>query len=68
MAHHVMGVHLNAVGAEPAPGELNIDFLKKYINYCRMCVLPFSWVMSCRFHVVAFSTAFIRLRFLRNNV
>ncbi len=41
MAKHVMGVHLNAAASEPAPGELNIDYLKKYINYCRMYVSAF---------------------------
>jgi DNA replication licensing factor MCM5 len=34
IARHVIGVHLNA--AQPAAeGELDVKFLKKYVQYCR---------------------------------
>lgn len=34
IARHVIGVHLNA--AEPTKeGELDVKFLKKYIQFCR---------------------------------
>ncbi|XP_018575968.1 DNA replication licensing factor Mcm5 [Anoplophora glabripennis] len=37
LARHVMGVHMNAgqITQEPTEGELSLEFIKKYINYCR---------------------------------
>ncbi|EGD74841.1 minichromosome maintenance complex component 5 [Salpingoeca rosetta] len=35
LARHVMGVHLNAEDPQ-AEGEMDVAFLKKYIQYCRM--------------------------------
>ncbi|CAH1116571.1 unnamed protein product [Phaedon cochleariae] len=37
LAKHIMGVHMNAgqVTQEIKEGELPLEFLKKYINYCR---------------------------------
>lgn len=39
LAKHVMQVHLNAAQTTQAQeGELSLNFLKKYISYCRMWV------------------------------
>jgi DNA replication licensing factor MCM5 len=40
LARHIMNVHMNAgqVIQEPKDGELSLEFIKKYINYCRTCV------------------------------
>ncbi|XP_019769821.2 DNA replication licensing factor Mcm5 [Dendroctonus ponderosae] len=37
VAKHVINIHMNAgqITAEPKEGELSMEFLKKYINYCR---------------------------------
>lgn len=37
LAKHIMGIHMNAdqMTQEPKEGELSLEFLKKYINYCR---------------------------------
>jgi DNA replication licensing factor MCM5 len=37
LARHIMNVHMNAgqVIQEPKDGELSLEFIKKYINYCR---------------------------------
>ncbi|KAL1501163.1 hypothetical protein ABEB36_006544 [Hypothenemus hampei] len=37
LAKHVLGIHINAgqMSEEPKEGELSLEFLKKYINYCR---------------------------------
>ena len=40
LARHVMNVHMNAAQRAPNPtgevdGELSLDFLKRYIAYCR---------------------------------
>jgi len=35
LAKHVMQVHMNAAADTAAEGELSIDFMKKYIAYCR---------------------------------
>eukprot|EP00126_Sphaerothecum_destruens_P007647 Sdes_comp19929_c0_seq1m12376 len=40
IAKHVMGVHMNAVNAQPVEGEIDLDTLKKYITYCRSRVAP----------------------------
>ncbi|XP_050297496.1 DNA replication licensing factor Mcm5 [Anthonomus grandis grandis] len=37
LAKHIMSIHMNAgqMTQEPKEGELSLEFLKKYINYCR---------------------------------
>jgi len=35
IARHVIGIHLNAAEPVTAEGELDVKFLKKYIQYCR---------------------------------
>ena len=35
MAKHVMQVHMNAAADTTVEGELSLDFMKKYIAYCR---------------------------------
>jgi len=37
LARHIMGVHMNArhVEEETADGEMSLNFIKKYIHYCR---------------------------------
>ncbi|KAK9694351.1 MCM AAA-lid domain [Popillia japonica] len=37
LARHVMNVHMNAshLTQEPKEGELSVELIKKYINYCR---------------------------------
>ncbi|CAG9763999.1 unnamed protein product [Ceutorhynchus assimilis] len=37
LAKHVMSIHMNAgqITQEPKEGELSLEFLKKFINYCR---------------------------------
>lgn len=37
LARHIMGVHMNSNQGtnEPKEGELSIDLIKKFINYCR---------------------------------
>ena len=37
LAKHVMGLHMNALqtGEELQEGELSLDLLKKYVQYCR---------------------------------
>ncbi|XP_043190642.1 DNA replication licensing factor mcm5-like [Amphibalanus amphitrite] len=36
LAKHVMGIHMNALQEKPpGEGELSLEFLKKYIAYCR---------------------------------
>ncbi|KAF7284925.1 hypothetical protein GWI33_017404 [Rhynchophorus ferrugineus] len=37
LAKHIMGIHMNAdqITQEPKDGELSLELLKKYINYCR---------------------------------
>ncbi|GJQ66622.1 Mcm5 [Trypoxylus dichotomus] len=37
LARHIMNVHMNAshLTQEPKEGELSIEIIKKYINYCR---------------------------------
>ena len=39
LAKHVMGIHMNALQEKPpGEGELSLEFLKKYIAYCRRSV------------------------------
>merc|ERR1711871_214678 len=41
IAHHVMGVHINATATENVPvGDIDIATLKKYICYCRERCAP----------------------------
>merc|ERR1719175_454303 len=35
LAKHVMQVHMNAAADNAVEGELSLDFMKKYIGYCR---------------------------------
>lgn len=37
LAKHIMNVHMNSniLTDEPKEGELSLELLKKYINYCR---------------------------------
>merc|ERR1712038_641896 len=35
LARHVMQVHMNAAADTSVEGELSLDFMKKYIDYCR---------------------------------
>ena len=35
LAKHVMQVHMNAAADNTVEGELSLDFMKKYIAYCR---------------------------------
>jgi len=35
LAKHVMQVHMNAAADASVEGELSLDFMKKYIGYCR---------------------------------
>ena len=35
LAKHVMQVHMNAAADTSVEGELSLDFMKKYIAYCR---------------------------------
>merc|ERR1719492_205629 len=35
LARHVIGVHMNSGAAASSEGELSLDFMKKYIAYCR---------------------------------
>lgn len=37
LARHIMSVHMNAgqTNSEPKEGELSLELIKKYINYCR---------------------------------
>ncbi|VEN38139.1 unnamed protein product [Callosobruchus maculatus] len=37
LAKHIIGVHANAaqISVDPKQGELSLDFIKKYIGYCR---------------------------------
>lgn len=37
LAKHIMGVHMNAgqITQDPKEGELSLEFIKKYIHYCK---------------------------------
>ena len=35
LAKHVMQVHMNAAADSAVEGELSLDFMKKFIAYCR---------------------------------
>ena len=39
LAKHVMQVHMNAAADSAVEGELSLDFMKKYIAYCRYVFL-----------------------------
>ena len=63
MAQHVMNVHLNAnTVTEPAEGELDLAFFKKYINYCRMYGL--SNLVICRYLVFSQNYIYITLHLI----
>ncbi len=40
IAEHVLNIHKNAKSKSTSTGELSIDYLKKYISYCRKTSFP----------------------------
>ncbi len=52
MAKHVMAIHMGGRGVEDqAESEIPVDKLRRYISYCKSCVLSFlTWNLSRSIH------------------